>query len=116
MGAGNEGVTGSETGAEDAELFVTLRFQPIKTTANINNCLARGGEGASNVGGNGVVGALEFAGLADVVIRLAQAKRRDAEPVEYLAESVVAVRVGVPLRHHDHCAAVWILRGKPARI
>src|SRR3954471_24159062 len=116
MGAGDEGVTGSEASAEHAKLFIALRFEPIETATNIDDSLASGREGASNVSGDGIISALEFAWLADVVIRLAQAQCRDAEPVKDLAKCIVAEGVGIPLRHDDHRTAVRVLGGEPARI
>jgi hypothetical protein len=63
--------------------------------------LPAGGAGAADVRADGVVGALELGGAADVVVGLGEPQGRDAEAVEERAERVVAEGVGVPLRHDD---------------
>ena len=101
VGAGEEGVAGAEAGAEDAEVLVALILKPVEAAADVDNGLAAGGEGAADVGADGVVGALKLDGAADVVIGLGEAQGRDAHAVEDGAEGVVAEGIGVPLRHDD---------------
>ena len=102
VGAGEKGVTGAEAGAQDAEVFVALLFEPVKATADIDDGLAAGGNGAADVGAHGVVGALKLGGTANIVVGLGEPQRRDTHAVEESAKSVVTEAVGVPLRqHHD---------------
>ena len=102
-GGGDEGVAASEAGAEDAELLVALLLEPVDAAADVDDGLAAGFGGAAYVGADGVVGALEFGGAADVVVGLGEAEAGDAEAVEEGAEGVVGEGVGVPLGHDDHC-------------
>ena len=101
-GGGDEGVATAQAGAEDAELLVALLFEPVDAAADVDDCLAAGFGGAAYVGADGVVGALQLGGAADVVVGLGEAKAGDAEVVEEGAESVVREGVGVPLGHDDH--------------
>jgi hypothetical protein len=101
VGGGDEGVAGAEAGAENAELGVALGLEPVEATANVGDGLAAGGDGAADVGADGVVGALELGGAADVVVGLGEAQGGDAEAVEESAEGVVADGVGVPLGQDD---------------
>jgi len=55
MRAGNESVAGTEAGAEHAKLLVALLLEPVKATANIDHGLAVGGDGAADVGADGIV-------------------------------------------------------------
>ena len=57
-GAGDERVAGAERGAENAEVLIALRFQPIEATADVEDGLAAGGNRAADVGAYRVVGAL----------------------------------------------------------
>lgn len=100
-GGGDKGVAGAEGGAEDAELGVPLLFEPVEGGADVNDGLAAGGDGAADVRADGVVGALELGGPADVVVGLGEAEGGDAEAVEEGAEGVVGEGVGVPLGHDD---------------
>ena len=59
---GDESIAGSETGADDAQPVIALRFQPVEATAGIDHALAHRVDGAANVGGDGVVGAVIPAG------------------------------------------------------
>src|SRR5258708_22364124 len=109
-GGGDEGVTTSKRGAEDAKLFVALRFEPVDAAADVDDGLAAGFGGAAYVGADGVVGAFELGGAADVVVGLGEAETGDAEAVEEGAEGVVGEGVCVPLRHDDH-GLLWGLFG-----
>src|ERR1700761_5594600 len=100
-GGGEEGVAGTEAGAEDAELLVALLLEPVNAGADIDHSLAAGGYGAAEIGTDGVVGTLELRGTADVVVGLGEPQGRDAEAIEERAESVMTEGVGIPLRPHD---------------
>src|ERR1700757_1611098 len=78
-GGGDEGIAGTEAGAEHAKLLVTLLLKPVEAATDIHNRLAARRDGAAQVGTDGVVGALELKWAADVVVRLRKAQRRDAE-------------------------------------
>ena len=101
-GGGDEGVATAEGGAEDAELFVAMLLEPVEAAADVDDGLTAGLGGAADVGADGVVGALEFGGAADVVVGLGEAEAGDAEAIEEGAEGVVGEGVGVPLGHDDH--------------
>lgn len=100
-GGRDEGVAGAERGAEDAELGVALLLEPVEARADIEDGLPAGGDGAANIGADGVVRALEFGRAADVVVGLGEAEGGDAEAVEESAEGVMGEGVGVPLGHDD---------------
>ena len=101
VGAGQEGVAGAEAGAQNAEVLVALLLEPVEAATNIDHSLAAGGNGAADVGADGVVGALKLHGTANVVIGLGEPQRRDAHAIEERAQRVVAEAVGVPLRQDD---------------
>src|SRR5208337_1405817 len=109
---GDKGVTGAQACAHDAELAVTLLLEPIKTAADVDHALPDGIERAADVGGDGIVGATDFGGHADIVIRHAQAQYGDAQHIQHAAEAGVGDRVGVPVRQENDGAAA--ARGKPA--
>ena len=118
---GDEGVAAAEAGAEDAELLVALLLEPVDAAADVDDGLAAGRDGAADVGADGVVGALELGGAADVVVGLGETQGRDAEAIEERAEGVVAEGVGVPLRHDDDglfrlAGLLSGRRGIPARV
>ena len=75
-GGGDEGVATAERGAEDAELLVALLLEPVEAAADVDDGLAAGLGGAADVGADGVVGALELGGAADVVVGLGEAEGR----------------------------------------
>ena len=102
-GGGDEGVAGAKRGAEDSELLVALLFEPVDAAADVDYGLSTGLGGAADVGADGVVGALELGGAANVVIGLGEAECGDSEVVEERAEGVVGEGVCVPLRHDDDC-------------
>ena len=102
VGAGQEGVAGAEAGAEHAEVLVALLLKPVEAAADVDDGLAAGGERAADVGADGVVGALQLGGAANVVVGHGEPQGRDAHLVEDGAQRVVAEAVGVPLRqNHD---------------
>ena len=75
-GGGDEGVATAEAGSEDAELLVALLFEPVDAAADVDDGLTAGFDGAAHVGADGVVGALELGGAADVVVGLGEAQGR----------------------------------------
>ena len=114
MRGGNKRIARSEARADDAEPVVTLRFQPVETAAHIDHALAHRIERASNVGGDGIVGAVDLRRTANIVIRHGEPQHRDAHPVEHAAEAVVGERIGIPVRQQNH-GATSACR-KPARV
>jgi len=100
---GDEGVAAAEAGAEDSEVLITLLFEPVDAAANVDDGLTACFGGAAYVRTDGVVGALEFGGAADIVVGLGEAETGDAEAVEERAERVMGEGVGVPLGHDDDC-------------
>jgi hypothetical protein len=101
VGAGQVGIAGAEAGSENAEVLVALLLKPVKAAADIDDSLAAGHECTSDVGADGVVGALQLGGAANVVVRHGEPQRGDAHAIEDGAEGVVAEAVGVPLRQHN---------------
>ena len=100
-GSRDEGIAGTETGAEHAKLLVTLLLKPVEAATDVHDRLAAGRDGAAQVGADGVVGALELKWAADVVVGLREAQGRDAEAVEERTKGVVTEGISVPLRHDD---------------
>ena len=60
---------GTDAGAEDAKLGVTLLLEPVEAAAGVLDSLAVGLEGEADVGAADLVGALVAAGHAAVVVR-----------------------------------------------
>src|SRR5437667_7105610 len=90
VGAGQKGVAGAQAGSQNPELTVALLRQPIEAAADVNHRLAARIDRSADIGADGVIGALQLAWPADIVIRHAQPQRRNAKPVEGAAERVVA--------------------------
>ena len=82
VGSGKKGIARTEAGADDAELRVTLLLQPVEAATGIDHALAAGIESTADVGGDGVVGAVNFGGAADIVIGQGQAQDGNAQPVQ----------------------------------
>ena len=93
---------------------IAALFQPIHARADVGYALPRGVDGASHIGGHGVIGAREARGPANVVVGHAQPQGRNAQHVEDAAQRVLADAVGVPLRQQHYRA--MSLGGKPARV
>ena len=110
----DERVARSEAGADDAQPVVALLLQPVEAAANIHHALARGGEGAPDVGGNRIVGAANLSGHADVVVRHGEPQHGNAEQVEDAAQAHVRNAVGIPVRQQNDGAAS--LHWEPARV
>ena len=110
VSAGVEGVAGAQACTEDSELGIALLLEPIDAATDIDDSLSRGVDGASDVGADGVVGAMEFGGHADVVIRHAEAQGRDSEVAEDFREGVVTDGVAIPLRN-DYDGALGLAFG-----
>ena len=70
-GGGKKGITGAETGAQNAELLVALLLKPVDAATNVDHRLAAGGDGPADVGAHRIVGARQFRRAADIVVRLA---------------------------------------------
>ena len=81
VSGGKKRVTGTEAGADNSKAVVTLRLQLIEAATNVDGALAAGVERATDVSGDGVVGAADFGGHANVVIRHAEPQNRDAKQV-----------------------------------
>src|ERR1700747_1496496 len=112
--AGDESVTGTETGADEPELGVALLFEPIEAAADIDHTLSNRIERASDIGRNGVIGAANLGRHADIGIRYAQAQYGNIQQVENLAQRGVGDGIRVPVwKQNDRAAAT---SRKPARI
>src|SRR5437660_12522517 len=94
VGGCKEPVTRSETGANDTQLLVTLLLQPIETTAQIENALARSIDGAGDVGRNGIVGTAHLGGPPKIVMGHSQEQSRIFDGVEDRAQRVGQERGG----------------------
>ena len=79
---GEKGIAGAKTGTQNAELLVALLLKPVDATANVDDRLAAGGNGASDVSAYRIIGALELRRAANVMIRLAQAQGGNTKTVE----------------------------------
>src|SRR5207248_1269958 len=101
MRGGEERVAGAEAGADDAELFVTLLLEPVITAARVKHGLARGVDGASDVGRDGVVRTLRVGGAASVMIRQTQTQHANTELGQDAAKREIAFRFRVPVRQQD---------------
>src|SRR5580698_189127 len=98
-----KGITGAKTGAQDANLLIALLLQPIDAATDVDDRLAAGGDGASDVGADRIISSRQLRRTADIVVRLAQAQGRHAKAGKGGAQSVVTKRIGIPVRHDDHC-------------
>ena len=94
---GDKRIARSQARAYDAQAVTALRFQPVEAAAYVDHSLADGVESASDVGGDGIVGAVDFGGAANVVIGHGQTQDRDAHPVQRPAQCVVRNRIGIPV-------------------
>src|SRR3989338_1991336 len=99
-GGGEKGVAGAEAGADDAEFLVALPFEPVQAGARVNDGLARGVHRPSDIGGDGVVGALQLRRHPKVVVREAEAQRRKAQKIQQSAKSHMLVALRIPVRQH----------------
>src|SRR6266568_3367773 len=106
MGAGNEGIAGTEAGAEHAKFRVALLLQPIEAAANVDDALSRSVNRASDVGTDGVIGAMKLRWHADVMVRHAKAQRGNSENSEEASEGIVTECIAIPLRNDDD-GALW---------
>src|SRR6185295_10694178 len=83
----------SNAGAEYADAFVTLIFQPPHRGARVEHSLAHRLNRATDVSTYQVIGALEFRWPARFVIRKRQAERRHADEIKDPASFNVTVRL-----------------------
>src|SRR5579864_3307403 len=115
----NKRVTRSQTGAKNPETLIALCLQPVETAAHVDHPLARCVEGASDVGGDRVVGAANLSGTTDVVIWHAQPQYGNSKPIKNSRQTVVTERVGIPLRKEYQRTFLSCRRAfcrKPARV
>ena len=110
----DEGVTRSQTCADNSELVIALLLKPIEAAADINHALPHGIERTADVGGDGVICAADFGGHADIVIRHGEPQHRNTQHIQEFAQAHIGDGIGVPVRKENDCAAPS--RGKPARI
>src|SRR5260370_1145405 len=94
---GERAARGAGAGAEAGELGVALRLEPVEAAAGVLNGLAVGLEGEADVGAAELVGAFVALGHAAVVIGHAHFEDGDAEALNPVAETVLAVPFGVPV-------------------
>lgn len=113
--AGEEGITGTEAGAGNAQTFESLTFEPIDTTASVDDRLTRGIDGAAKVGGDGVICARETGGHARIVIRQAETQCADAQALQAGAERIVLGQLRIPVRQNNYRFALSVGRRKPKR-
>ena len=102
VGAGDVGVAGSQRGAAERDALVALRLQPIGHGPHVDNRLPCGIDGAPDVRGHGVVGALQFRRHAEVVIRQCHAYRSHPEFGDPGSQRLVLTKTCIPMRQHDH--------------
>src|SRR5215469_5233650 len=93
---------------------ISLFFQPVQTTADIDYSLASRVERTSDVGGYGIVGALNLSRPANIVVGQAEPQYGNPQPVQNSAQRCVGHRVGVPVGHQHH--GTLALCRKPAGI
>ena len=86
---------------DDADLFVTLLFQPSNGRAGVNDRLPQRLQCSSDVRSNEIIGPLKLGRHSLLVIRQRQAKGRKADLVEELAEVEIRARLCVPMRQDD---------------
>src|SRR6266851_3072611 len=97
MNEGDVADGGADAGAEDAKLGVALLIEPVEAATGVLDGLAIGLEGEADVGAADLVGALVAAGHAAVVVGHAHFKDGDAEALNPVAETVLAMPFGVPV-------------------
>ena len=88
---------GSDAGAKDAELGVALLLEPMEAAAGVLDGLAIGLEGEADVGAADLVGAFVALGHAAVVVGHAHFEDGNAQALNPVAETVLAVPFGVPV-------------------
>ena len=107
----------ADAGAEDADLPVTLLFEPVEATAGVLDGLAVGLEGETDVRAADLVGAFVALGHAAVVIGHAHLEDGDAQALNPMAETVLAVPFGVPVgEQEDGGAGASFSCGKQLRM
>ena len=96
---------GANTGAENAELAVTLLLEPMEAAAGVMDGLAIGLKGETDVGAADLVGAFVTVGHAAVMVRHAHFQDGDAEALDPVAKTVLAVPFGVPVGEEEDSGA-----------
>jgi hypothetical protein len=89
-----------------AYAVIALTCEPVNSRASIHDSLAHRLKRATQIGAHHVIGALKLRRHSSVVIGKAQAERGNSEAIEQTTERNVAVRLAVPLRQHEHGAAM----------
>src|SRR5579872_667537 len=79
VSSGEKGVARTQAGTDCAQAFIALLLQPVKAAANVENGLSAGVHGAADVRGNRIVGAANFRGAANIVVRHAQPQHRNSD-------------------------------------
>ena len=92
---------GADTGAEDAEPSVALLLEPVEAAAGVLNGLAVGLEGEADIGTADLVGAFVAAGHAAVVVGHAHFEDGNAQALNPVTETVLAVPFGVPVGEEE---------------
>ncbi|MCU1314680.1 MAG: hypothetical protein JWN63_2 [Candidatus Acidoferrum typicum] len=91
----------ADAGTEDAELGVALLLEPMEAAAGVLDGLAVGLEGEADIGSADLIGALVALGHAAVVVGHAHLEDGDAQALNPVAETVLAVPFGVPVGEEE---------------
>jgi len=97
---------GADAGAEYAELGIALLLEPMEAATGVLDSLAVGLEGEADVGSADLVGALVALGHAAIVEGHAHLEDGDAQALNPVAETVLAVPFGVPVGEEEDSGAV----------
>ena len=92
----------AQAGSDNSQALISLRLEPVETRANVDHRLARSIQRPADIGGDRVVGAIEFGRHAVVVIRQADSERRNSQPGQPPAQREVAIGRTVPMRKHHY--------------
>jgi hypothetical protein len=98
----------AKAGAEDAELGVTLLFEPVEAAAGVLDGLSVGLEGEADIRAADLVGALVAADHAAVVVGHAHLEDGDAHALNPVAEAVLAVPFSVPVGEEEDRGALLL--------
>ena len=104
---------GSDAGAEDAELGISVLLEPMEAAARVLDGLAIGLEGEADIGATDLVGALVAVGHAAVVVGHAHFEDSNAKALNPATEAVLAMPFGVPVGEQEHggtCAVAFPAR------
>src|ERR1043165_7325292 len=87
VGHGYESHTRAQAGTQDAQSLKPLRLKPIQAGPGVDDGLAVGVDGSSDIAGAVVIRALECPGHPPVVVSETHAQCADSKAVEQLAEA-----------------------------